>query len=166
MTSLGQVVQSVRNYRNFVRSEVKRVRNEPKAAEKILNRWREMRSEVGTTEPPTGIKLPTLALPEIDEPGEITRFLLEEGLPGEFPYFSAAYPKQYLASGRSNGSSANSNENQGEEPTRLFAGLRLPEDTNARLHYLSRNQQNKRLITAFDRPTTYAAVAGAPVAFG
>lgn len=63
MTSLGQVVQSVRKYRNFVRSEVKRVRNEPKAAEKILNRWREIRSEVGTTETPTGIKLPTLALP-------------------------------------------------------------------------------------------------------
>ena len=38
MTSLGQVVQSVRKYRNFVQAEVKRVRNDPKAAEEVLNR--------------------------------------------------------------------------------------------------------------------------------
>ncbi len=154
MTSLGQVVQSVRKYRNFVRSEVKRVRNEPKAAEKILNRWREIRSGIGTTETPTGIKLPTLALPEIDEPGEITRFLLDEGLPGEFPYLSAAYTEQYLVPGGSNGS-ANSNGKEGEEPTRLFAGLGLPEDTNARFHYLSRNQQSKRCSRSISRACRY-----------
>jgi methylmalonyl-CoA mutase len=160
MTSLGQVVQSVRKYRNFVQAEVKRVRNDPKAAEEVLNRWREIGSKIGTTETPTGIKLPTLALPEIDEPGAITRFLLDEGLPGEFPYLSAAYSEQYLASG------GGGNGNQAEEPTRLFAGLGLPEDTNARFHYLSRNQQSKRLSTAFDGPTLYGVGAGARGVFG
>src|ERR1700732_3592884 len=166
MTSLGQVVQSVRKYRNFVQAEVKRVRNDPKAAEEVLNRWREIGSKIGTTETPTGIKLPTLALPEIDEPGAITRFLLDEGLPGEFPYLSAAYSEQYLASGGGNGSATGGNGNQAEEPTRLFAGLGLPEDTNARFHYLSRNQQSKRLSTAFDGPTLYGVGAGARGVFG
>ncbi len=166
MTSLGQVVQSVRKYRNFVQAEVKRVRNDPKAAEEVLNRWHEIGSKIGTTETPTGIKLPTLALPEIDEPGAITRFLLDEGLPGEFPYLSAAYSEQYLASGGGNGSATDRNGNQAEEPTRLFAGLGLPEDTNARFHYLSRNQQSKRLSTAFDGPTLYGVGAGARGVFG
>ena len=166
MTSLGQVVQSVRKYRDFVQSEVERVRTEPKAADEMQDRWREVRSKIGTTSTPTGIRLPTLALPEIDEAGEIMRFLLEEGLPGEFPYLSAAYSEQYLASPGSNGSSAASNETPGEEPTRLFAGLGLPEDTNARFHYLSRNQQSKRLSTAFDGPTLYGVGAAARGVFG
>ena len=87
-------------------------------------------------------------------------------MPGEFPYLSAAYSEQYLASGGSNGSSADGNGSQGEEPTRLFAGLGLPEDTNARFHYLSRNQQSKRLSTAFDGPTLYGVGAGARGVFG
>ena len=40
--------------------------------------------------------LPRLALPEIDEPGEIARFIFGEGLPGEFPYLNAAYREMYL----------------------------------------------------------------------
>jgi methylmalonyl-CoA mutase cobalamin-binding domain/chain len=166
MTSLGQVVQSVREYRNFVRSEVKRVREKPEAAEQVQNRWREIRAKIGRTKTPTGIELPILALPELDEAGEITRFVLEEGLPGEFPYLSAAYSEQYLASEGSNGSLPGGNRKQGEEPTRLFAGLGLPEDTNARFHYLSRSQQSKRLSTAFDGPTLYGVGAGARGVFG
>ena len=42
------------------------------------------------------MKLPRLALPEIDEPGEITRYLFGEGLPGEFPYLNGAYREMYL----------------------------------------------------------------------
>src|SRR5258708_38183720 len=99
-------------------------------------------------------------------PCATTRFLVDEGLPGDFPYLSAAYSEQYRASGGSNGSAAGGNGNQGEEPTRLFAGLGLPEDTNARFHYLSRNQQSKRLSTAFDGPTLYGVGAGARGVFG
>ena len=44
---------------------------------------------------------------------------------------------------------------QAEEPTRLFAGLMLAEDTNARFHFLSAHQRSKRLSTAFDGPTLY-----------
>ena len=38
---------------------------------------------------------------------------------------------------------------------RLFAGLGLPEDTNARFKYLARHQPSTRLSTAFDGPTLY-----------
>ena len=53
-----------------------------------------------------------------------------------------------------------------EEPTRLFAGLGLAEDTNERFHYLSRHQRSKRLSTAFDGPTLYGTGAGADGVFG
>jgi methylmalonyl-CoA mutase cobalamin-binding domain/chain len=165
MNSLGQIVQSVRRYRDFVRSEIKKVREHPDQAERVQQRWREIRSKIRTTKTPTGISLPSLALPNFDDAGEITRFLLEEGLPGEFPYLSAAYPEQYLAAPESNGTGGG-NGKQGEEPTRLFAGLGLPEDTNARFHYLSRNQRSKRLSTAFDGPTLYGVGAGARGVFG
>ena len=42
-----------------------------------------------------------------------------------------------------------------EEPTRLFSGLMLAEDTNKRFHFLSAHQRSKRLSTAFDGPTLY-----------
>ena len=48
----------------------------------------------------------------------------------------------------------------------MFAGLGLPEDTDARFHYLSRNQQSKRLSTAFDGPTLHGVGAGARGVFG
>jgi methylmalonyl-CoA mutase N-terminal domain/subunit len=44
---------------------------------------------------------------------------------------------------------------QAEEPTRLFSGLMLAEDTNARFHFLGAHQRSKRLSTAFDGPTLY-----------
>ncbi|MDQ3315048.1 MAG: methylmalonyl-CoA mutase family protein, partial [Verrucomicrobiota bacterium] len=42
-----------------------------------------------------------------------------------------------------------------EEPTRLFSGLMLAEDTNERFHFLGAHQRSKRLSTAFDGPTLY-----------
>ena len=90
------------------------------------------------------MKLPRLALPEIDEPGEIARYLLGEGLPGEFPFLNGAYREMYLeplqanieigSYGKNgherrtvtskNGSKSNgAKPQQAEEPTRLFSGL-------------------------------------------
>jgi len=53
-----------------------------------------------------------------------------------------------------------------EEPTRLFAGLGLAEDTNERFHYLTRHQQSIRLSTAFDGPTLYGLDSDADGVFG
>src|SRR5947199_7386015 len=53
-----------------------------------------------------------------------------------------------------------------EEPTRLFAGLGLADDTNARFHYLRKHQRTIRLSTAFDGPTLYGMDSDAPGVLG
>jgi len=168
MNSLGQIVSAVEGYRKFVSSQIRNARDDSRIGEDILKKWREARERIGTTLTPTGLRLPRLALPEFDEPGEITRFLHEEGLPGEFPFVTAAYPEQYLEPvlTADDGSQPNESDFIPEEPTRLFAGLGLPEETNERFHYLSRNQRNKRLSTAFDGPTLYGVGSGADGVFG
>ena len=202
MTPLGQIVTAVEHYGHSVSEQVRRARTDPAFAAEVTARWEAARAQVGTTTTPTGLTLPRLALPELDEPGEIIRYLLTEGLPGEFPFLSAAYREIYLApepdAGNGNGSNghghANGNGNgkkpdensaerienlaapapagaavgagNAEEPTRLFAGLGLAEDTNERFHYLSRAQRSKRLSTAFDGPTLYGVGAGADGVLG
>jgi methylmalonyl-CoA mutase cobalamin-binding domain/chain len=168
MNSLGQIVSAVENYREFVLEQVRKARSDQGVADHVLKKWRDAKERIGTTVTPTGLRLPRLALPEMDEPGEIARFLYEEGLPGEFPFETAAYLEQYLepVASEPNGERNYRTDSLSEEPTRLFAGLGLAEDTNDRFHYLSRNQRNKRLSTAFDGPTLYGVGSGSEGVFG
>ena len=163
MSQLGQIIESVHDYDRFVEAEVSGVRKDPARANEVMGRWRDIIAKVGKARTPTGLELPTLALPRYDEPGEICRFILEGGLPGEFPYVSAAYSEQYLSREQEDGVGG---DKKGEEPTRLFAGLGLAEDTNQRFHYLAGNQRSKRLSTAFDGPTLYGVGGLAPGVFG
>src|SRR5438094_7221827 len=96
MSKLGQVVESVENYNKFVLDQVKRARIDQKFGRDLLGRWNDTKAKIPVTRTPTGLPLPRLALPEIDEPGEIARFIFGEGLPGEFPYLNAAYREMYL----------------------------------------------------------------------
>ena len=147
---LDSVVNAVEAFNRSVERDVARARTDAEFAKQQLEKWRAIRAGIGQTTTPTGLKLPRLALPEIDEPGEIARHLLGEGLPGEFPFVNGAYRQMYLGDSNGNGEAATS-----EEPTRLFAGLGLAEDTNARFHYLTGHQRSVRLSTAFDGPTLY-----------
>jgi methylmalonyl-CoA mutase cobalamin-binding domain/chain len=170
MPSLGQVCSAIENYRQSGLQQVQKARTDREFGQQVLQRWREAKAAIGTTVTPTGLHLPRLALPDLDEAGEIARFLWDEGLPGEFPFLTAAYAEQYLeppaAGTDGNGKQRNGDKASSEEPTRLFAGLGLAEDTNARFHYLSANQRSKRLSTAFDGPTLYGVGAGADGVFG
>src|SRR5690242_14506229 len=184
MSKLGQVVESVENYNKSVLDQVKRARADQKFGRELLGRWNDIKAKIPTTRTPTGLPLPRLALPEIDEPGEIARYLFGEGLPGEFPYLNAAYREMYLEPIReiesferndavaAGVSPANRSKKQParlplqEEPTRLFSGLMLAEDTNARFHYLTRHQRTHRLSTAFDGPTLYGIDSDADGVFG
>src|SRR5476651_2581628 len=96
MSKLGQVVEAVENYNEFVLKEVKRARTEKKFGQQMIDRWNDVKAKTPIGTAPTGLKLQRLALPEIDEAGEITRYLLGEGLPGEFPYTNGAYREMYL----------------------------------------------------------------------
>src|SRR5438045_6891497 len=102
MSKLGQVVESVENHNKFVLDQVKRARMDQKFGRDLLGRWNDVKAKIPVTRTPTGIPLPRLALPEIDEPGEIARYIFGEGLPGEFPYLTAAYREMYLEPVRNN----------------------------------------------------------------
>src|SRR6266576_7252485 len=178
MSKLGQVVEAVEKYNKFVLDQVKRARSDEQFGRELVNRWNETKAKTPVTHTPTGLPLPRLALPEIDEPGEIARYLFGEGLPGEFPFLNGAYREMYLEPVReiewsSYGKNADKNDAAAglspanrskvrptrpplqEEPTRLFSGLMLAEDTNERFHYLTQHQRTQRLSTAFDGPTLY-----------
>ena len=190
MSKLGAVIESVEKRNQFVLEQVKRARTDKQFAQKVIDRWQEIKSGIPISKTPTGLPLPRLALPEIDEPGEIARYLFGDGLPGEFPYLNGAYREMYLeplvevetgsysnaksrngANGQAKRNGAKSNgakpkvEPQ-EEPTRLFSGLMLAEDTNKRFHFLSAHQRSKRLSTAFDGPTLYGIDSDADGVFG
>src|SRR5437867_3269880 len=152
MSILAHVISASERYERFVEQQVQRARTEPAFRKKLMRRWEAVRSDVEWVTTPTGLKLPRLALPVSDDAGEIARYLFGEGLPGEFPFANAAYRRTY--------------QDGGEEPTRLFAGLGVAEDTNKRFHYLTRHQKSIRLSTAFDGPTLYGLDSDANGVFG
>src|SRR5712664_290823 len=96
MSKLGAVVEAVEKYGSFVLEQVKRARSDEKFAQAVTERWDKFKAEIPIAKAPTGLPLPRLALPEIDEPGEIARYLFGDGLPGEFPYLNGAYREMYL----------------------------------------------------------------------
>ena len=157
MSVLAQVTNAVEAFNRFVEQQVSQARSDSQFGEQLMARWQAARAGLGTVTIPTALKLPRLALPLTDEPGEVARYLYGEGLPGEFPFVNAAYREMYLV---------NPNAKNTEEPTRLFAGLALAEDTNHRFHYLTRHQKNIRLSTAFDGPTLYGLDSDADGVFG
>ncbi|WP_332651027.1 fused isobutyryl-CoA mutase/GTPase IcmF [Lysinibacillus sp. 54212] len=92
-----------------------------------------------TTTSLSGTKIPKVALPKYKDYGEILRWVYEENVPGEFPYTAGVFPFK----------------REGEDPKRQFAGEGTPERTNRRFHYLSKDDDAKRLSTAFDSVTLY-----------
>jgi methylmalonyl-CoA mutase len=84
-------------------------------------------------------QIPKVATPKYRSWGDILRWLLQENVPGQFPYTSGIYPFK----------------REGEDPTRMFAGEGGPERTNKRFHYVSLDMPAKRLSTAFDSVTLY-----------
>jgi methylmalonyl-CoA mutase cobalamin-binding domain/chain len=158
---LAQVTEAAERQQSFVLEQMRRARTDLKFQRKLMQRWRTVCSRIPEITTPTGLTLPRLALPQTDEPGEAARFLFGEGLPGEFPFVNGTYQEMYLQPPE-----AKKSELKVEEPTRLFAGLALAEDTNQRFHYLTKHQKSIRLSTAFDGPTLYGIDSDADGVFG
>jgi methylmalonyl-CoA mutase len=150
MSVLAEINRAVAKHKAGVEQQVRRASSDKAFAKQLLKRWRDARRRVSIVTTPTGLNLPQLALPPTDDPAAVAHYLYSQGLPGEFPFVNGAYPAMYLDSGK------------GEEPTRLFAGLGLAEDTNARFHFLTRQQRSIRLSTAFDGPTLYGIDSDEP----
>ena len=91
------------------------------------------------TESLSHLQIPKVATPNYVSWGDILRWVLQENVPGEFPYTAGLFPFK----------------REGEDPTRMFAGEGGPERTNKRFHYVSLGMPAKRLSTAFDSVTLY-----------
>ncbi|AXP81850.1 Methylmalonyl-CoA mutase [Mariniflexile rhizosphaerae] len=87
------------------------------------------------------LQIPKVALPKYQAWGDILKWVLQENVPGAFPYTSGLY----------------SFKRMGEDPARMFAGEGSPERTNKRFHYVSAGLPAKRLSTAFDSVTLYGS---------
>ncbi|MEH7743579.1 fused isobutyryl-CoA mutase/GTPase IcmF [Neobacillus drentensis] len=87
----------------------------------------------------SGLDIPKVVLPKYKDYGEILRWVYQENVPGSFPYTAGVFPFK----------------REGEDPKRQFAGEGTPERTNRRFHYLSKDDDAKRLSTAFDSVTLY-----------
>ncbi len=84
-------------------------------------------------------RIPRVALPRYRSWGDRLAWLLQENVPGEFPYTAGVFPFKRAE----------------EDPARMFAGEGPPEQTNRRFHYLAEGQPAIRLSTAFDSVTLY-----------
>ena len=161
-TTLTKIADAVEAHNVHVGECVSRAHTDAAYAAELSARWKGIRAAIPTAKTPTGIELPRLALPLTEEPGEIARYLVGEGLPGEYPFLNGVYREQYLEPLPD----ADGNKKLGEEPTRLFAGLGLAEDTNERFHFITKSQRSIRLSTAFDGPTLYGMDSDADGVFG
>lgn len=92
-----------------------------------------------TTKSLSGLDIPKVSLPKYVDSGEILRWIYKENVPGIFPFTAGVFPFK----------------REGEDPKRQFAGEGTPERTNRRFHYLSKDDNAKRLSTAFDSVTLY-----------
>ncbi|MFB7637469.1 fused isobutyryl-CoA mutase/GTPase IcmF [Peribacillus butanolivorans] len=87
----------------------------------------------------SGLMIPRVSLPKYVDYGEILSWVFRENVPGFFPYTAGVFPFK----------------REGEDPKRQFAGEGSPDRTNRRFHYLSKDDNAKRLSTAFDSVTLY-----------
>ena len=101
-------------------------------------RGREVRTKLTHTSL-SGSRIRKVALPRVEDHGELLKWLLLENVPGSFPYTAGVF--------------AFKREN--EDPTRMFAGEGDPFRTNRRFRLLSEGMPAKRLSTAFDSVTLY-----------
>lgn len=85
------------------------------------------------------VDISRVGLPRYTSIADKYRFIKRENVPGRFPYAAGIFPFK----------------RKDEDPKRMFAGEGGPGRTNKRFHYLSANDEAKRLSTAFDSVTLY-----------
>jgi len=116
--------------------ELKKAYSEDVMVTKV--RDKEIRTELSTTTL-SGTRIPKVCLPNYSDYGEIVKWCMKENAPGFFPYTAGLFPFKRTA----------------EDPKRQFAGEGTPERTNRRFHFLTKDDNAKRLSTAFDSVTLY-----------
>ncbi len=152
MSSLTNIIEANKAYAESVEKNVVAVKKDPALQDKLQKEW-EKRPAPTLRKLLTGLEVPVAALPQIDHPVQIARYLGEWGMPGEFPYGLSIYQTAFVV---------NDEGPRHEEPTRMFAGLGDPKMTNARFQLVTSRQRSKRLSTAFDTNTLLGRDADDP----
>ena len=109
---------------------------EPTYRTSVRGRERDVGTERETL---SGTRIPRVALPRFSKGEDLLRFLLEEHLPGHYPFTSGVFPFR----------------RDEESPRRQFAGEGGPARTNRRFHLLAESEAATRLSVAFDSVTLY-----------
>jgi isobutyryl-CoA mutase len=91
-----------------------------------------------------GSDISKAAFPRLRNNSDKISFIRNENLPGHFPFCAGIFPFKRAD----------------EDPKRQFAGEGGAARTNKRFHYLSENDDSKRLSTAFDSVTLYGEDPG------
>jgi methylmalonyl-CoA mutase len=144
--SLAELDRQIAAYEFKLHEEPKRILTEwPELKEsyrrdQLVTRVRdkEIRSDLYTVTL-SGTRIPKVCLPDFADWGEIMRWCMLENAPGYFPFTAGVFPFKRAE----------------EDPKRQFAGEGTPERTNRRFHYLCKDDDAKRLSTAFDSVTLY-----------
>ncbi len=156
-TYLAQVTQAVKSYDSWTEKQLEAMNTQGldgldvKAKELLANweeKWNVTLKKAGSEPTYTsfnGVRVPKVSFPHPRHKLESLRFLLQEGLPGEFPFHNGVFPLR---------------KDSGAETTRQFAGLRMAEHTNERFKLLSQGVAAPRLSTAFDGITLYGDDSG------
>jgi hypothetical protein len=71
MSILASINQAIETHNRHVAAQIQRARTDPAFQQELLTQWQAIQSGIETVTTPTGLKLPRLALPQTDEPGEI-----------------------------------------------------------------------------------------------
>ncbi len=171
---MGQIVESHENYYGEMKKEIEATRKDPARAKAWLKRFADLWSERGFdgdrtgaieregvllrkdakgSENPVarlttcGLWVPVLGLPPRDsDVSQIIAYFYKQNTPGAFPFTEGAFTYRRAD----------------QDPIRMFAGLGLPETTNARFHLLSKRGGVPRLSTAFDSLTLYGIDSDEP----
>jgi len=151
--SLADIIIANDQYHRWIEESVGRAKKDKKYQKDLERAWEEKTSALEYHSLPTELEIPLIALPHFDHPAQMARYLAEWGFPGEFPYGLSIYPKAFLILDK---------QREHEEPTRIFAGLGSPEMTHERFRYIVKQQQSKRLSTAFDTNTLLGRSADNP----
>lgn len=110
------------------------------AADEYVVKIRDKEIRTGlTSDSLSGTKIRKVSLPNLDDEGEILKFLMKENVPGSFPFTAGVFAFK----------------REGEDPTRMFAGEGDAFRTNRRFKRVSEGMSAHRLSTAFDSVTLY-----------
>ncbi|KMP11547.1 hypothetical protein UR09_01295 [Candidatus Nitromaritima sp. SCGC AAA799-A02] len=151
--SLLDIVKANEAYDRSVEKNVERAKEDKTYQEELQKAWNQKLQNIESHKTLTGLEIPLISVPHIDHPSHIARYCGEWGFPGEFPFGLSIYPKAFLIV---------DGAREHEEPTRIFAGLGSPKMTNGRFHHIMKQQQSKRLSTAFDTNTLLGRGANNP----